>query len=41
MVNCGLVVWVGKEFFEGIDAVPNLNVKLYPGKNVGSFDTSI
>lgn len=40
MVNRGLVVWVGKEFFEGIDAVPDPIVKDYIRQAVKRWEAS-
>jgi hypothetical protein len=40
MVNRGLVVWVGKEFFEGIDAVPDPAVKDYIRQAVKRWEAS-
>jgi len=40
MVNRGLVVWVGKEFFEGIDAVPDPKVKDYIRQAVKRWEAS-
>lgn len=40
MVNRGLVVWVGKEFFEGIDAVPDPRVKDYIRQAVKRWEAS-
>jgi len=40
MVNRGLVVWVGKEFFEGIDAVPDPVVKDYIRQAVKRWEAS-
>ena len=40
MVNRGLVVWVGKEFFEGIDAVPDSKVKDYIRQAVKRWEAS-
>ncbi|PKN86062.1 MAG: hypothetical protein CVU46_09090 [Chloroflexi bacterium HGW-Chloroflexi-8] len=40
MMNRGLVIWVGKEFYDGIDAVPDTQVKQLIRKAVQRWETS-
>jgi len=40
MMNRGLVIWVGKEFYDGIDAVPDSQVKELIRKAVQRWETS-